>query len=58
VFLDWGGTIVRVNIRPFGSGDARAVREVHLKAFAGSEDEARLVESLHTAGAAPCRWWP
>jgi putative acetyltransferase len=43
---------VRVNIRPFGSGDAQAVREVHLKAFAGSEDEARLVASLHTAGAA------
>ena len=44
---------MRVNIRPFGSGDAQAVREVHLKAFAGSEVEARLVESLHTAGAAP-----
>ncbi len=44
---------MRVNIRPFGSGDARAVREVHLKAFAGSEVEARLVESLHAAGAAP-----
>ena len=44
---------MRVNIRPFGSGDARAVREVHLKAFAGREDEARLVESLHAAGAAP-----
>ena len=42
-----------VNIRPFGSGDTQAVREVHLKAFANSEDEARLVESLHTAGAAP-----
>jgi predicted N-acetyltransferase YhbS len=44
---------VRVNICPFGSGDAQAVREVHLRAFAGSEDEARLVESLHAAGAAP-----
>ena len=44
---------MRVNIRPFGSGDAEAVREVHLKAFAGREDEARLVESLHEADAAP-----
>jgi putative acetyltransferase len=44
---------VRVNICPFGSGDAQAVREVHLRAFAGSEDEARLVESLHAADAAP-----
>jgi putative acetyltransferase len=44
---------VRVNIRPFGSGDAEVVREVHLKAFAGREDEARLVESLHAADAAP-----
>jgi putative acetyltransferase len=44
---------VRVNIRPFGSRDTEAVREVHLKAFAGSEDEARLVESLHAADAAP-----
>jgi putative acetyltransferase len=44
---------VRVNICPFGSGDAQDVREVHLRAFAGSEDEARLVESLHAAGAAP-----
>ena len=49
---------MRVNIRPFGSGDAEAVREVHLKAFAGREDEAHLVESLHAADAAPCRWWP
>ena len=44
---------MRVNIRPFGSGDAEAVREVHLKAFAGREDEAHLVESLHAANAAP-----
>jgi putative acetyltransferase len=44
---------VRVNIRPFGSGDAEAVREVHLQAFAGREDEAHLVESLHAADAAP-----
>jgi putative acetyltransferase len=44
---------MRVNIRPFNSGDAEAVREVHLKAFAGREDEARLVESLHAADAAP-----
>jgi putative acetyltransferase len=44
---------VRVNIRRFGSRDAEAVREVHLKAFAGREDEAHLVESLHAADAAP-----
>ncbi len=44
---------MRVNIRPFGSVDAEAVREVHLKAFAGREDEARLVEALHAADAAP-----
>ena len=44
---------MRVNIRPFGSRDAEAVREVHLEAFAGSEGEARLVEALHAADAAP-----
>ena len=44
---------MRVKIRPFGSGDVQAVREVHLKAFNGREDEARLVESLHAADAAP-----
>jgi putative acetyltransferase len=44
---------VRVNIRRFSSRDAEAVREVHLKAFAGREDEAHLVESLHAADAAP-----
>jgi putative acetyltransferase len=44
---------MRVNIRPFGSGDAEAVRQVHLKAFAGRQDEARLVDSLHAADAAP-----
>jgi putative acetyltransferase len=44
---------VRVNIRPFGFRDAEAVREVHLKAFADSEEEARLVEALHAADAAP-----
>jgi len=42
-----------VYIRPFGSADAEAVRQVHLKAFAGREDEARLVEALHAADAAP-----
>jgi hypothetical protein len=45
---------VRVNIRPFRSRDAEAAREVH-KAFAGREDEAHLVESLHRADAAPLR---
>ena len=44
---------MRVNIRPFGSADAEAVREVHLKAFAGREAEAHLVEELHAADAAP-----
>ena len=44
---------MRVNIRSFGSRDAEAVREVHVKAFVGSEDEARLVEALHAADAAP-----
>ena len=43
---------MHVNIRPFSSGDAEAIREVHLKAFAGREDEAHLVESLHAADAA------
>src|SRR3712207_4768540 len=42
-----------MNIRPFGSGDAEAVRQVHVKAFAGREDEAYLVEALHAADAAP-----
>jgi putative acetyltransferase len=44
---------VRVNIRPFGSADAEAVRQVYLRAFVGREDEAHLVESLHAADAAP-----
>jgi putative acetyltransferase len=44
---------VRVNIRPFGSGDTEAVRQVHLNAFYGREDEAHLVEKLHAADAAP-----
>ena len=42
-----------VNIRSFGSGDAEAVRELHLKAFTGRENEARLVESLHAEDAGP-----
>ena len=44
---------MRVNIRSFGSGDTQAVREVHLKAFTGRENEARLVESLHAEDAGP-----
>ncbi len=44
---------MRVDIRPFDPGDAAAVREAHLEAFAGHEGEARLVEVLHAAGAAP-----
>lgn len=39
--------------RPYHPEDAAAVREVHLRAFGGREDEARLVELLHAAGAAP-----
>jgi putative acetyltransferase len=44
---------MRVRIRRFGPGDAAAVRKVHLEAFAGREGEARLVEMLRAAGAAP-----
>ena len=44
---------MRVNIRPFGSGDTEAVRQVHLKAFAGRKAETHLVEALHAADAAP-----
>ena len=40
-------------IRPYRAEDAAAVRRVHLRAFGGREDEARLVELLHAAGAAP-----
>ncbi|MGF1470771.1 MAG: GNAT family N-acetyltransferase [Rubrobacteraceae bacterium] len=42
-----------VRIRPYSAEDAAAVREVHLRAFGGREDEARLVERLHAADAAP-----
>ena len=44
---------MRGKIRPFGSTDAQAVREMRLEAFDGREDGARLVESPHVAGAAP-----
>lgn len=40
-------------IRHYHVKDAAAVRKVHLRAFEGREDEARLVELLHAAGAAP-----
>jgi putative acetyltransferase len=39
-------------IRPYRAEDAIAVREVHLRAFEG-RGEARTVELLHAAGAAP-----
>jgi putative acetyltransferase len=39
-------------ICPYRAEDAIAVREVHLRAFDG-DGEARLVELLHAAGAAP-----
>jgi putative acetyltransferase len=45
--------VVSERIRPYRAEDAAAVREVHLQAFDGREDEARLVELLHAAGAAP-----
>ena len=44
---------MKENIRPYRAEDAAAVREAHLRAFGGHEDEARLVERLHAAGAAP-----
>lgn len=40
-------------IRPYRAEDAIAVSEVHVRAFDGREEEARLVELLHDAGAAP-----
>lgn len=40
-------------IRRYRAEDAMAVREVHLRAFDGRGEEARLVELLHAAGAAP-----
>lgn len=39
-------------IRAYHAEDAAAVREVHLRAFDGREDEPRLVELLHAVGAA------
>jgi putative acetyltransferase len=42
-----------VGIRSFSLADGPGVRKVHLEAFAGCENEARLVESLHAARAAP-----
>jgi putative acetyltransferase len=39
-------------IRPYRGEDAEAVREVHLRAFEGRGQEARLVDLLHAAGAA------
>lgn len=44
---------MRERIRPYRAEDAAAVRGVHLRAFDGREDEARLVGLLHAAGAAP-----
>ena len=44
---------MRLKIRPFSPGDAEAIREVHLRAFGGRSEEARLVELLHSAGKAP-----
>ena len=41
------------SIRPYRAEDVEAVREVHLRAFDGRGEEARLVELLHAAGAAP-----
>jgi putative acetyltransferase len=47
------GEVVNNTIRPYRTEDAMAVREVHLRAFDGDGEEARLVELLHAAGAAP-----
>ncbi len=41
------------SIRPYRAEDVEAVREVHLRAFDGRGEEARLVELLHAARAAP-----
>lgn len=40
-------------IRAYCDKDAVAIREVHLRAFGGRQDEPHLVELLHAAGAAP-----
>jgi putative acetyltransferase len=45
--------VVSERIRPYRDEDAKAVREAHLRAFNGRGEEARLVELLHAAGAAP-----
>lgn len=42
-----------MEIRSYNPEDAAAVREVHLRAFDGCEEELRLVELLHRAKAAP-----
>ncbi len=41
------------SIRPYRAEDVEAVREVHLRAFDGRGEEARLVELLHAVGATP-----
>jgi putative acetyltransferase len=47
------GATLREKLRPYRDEDAPAVHQVHLRGFGGREDEARLVELLHAAGAAP-----
>ena len=47
------GATLREKIRPYREEDAPAVHQVHLRAFGGREAEARLVELLYAAGAAP-----
>ena len=42
-----------MEIRPYSPEDAATVREVHLRAFDGRQEEACLVELLHRAKAAP-----
>ncbi len=42
-----------MEICPYSTEDAAAVRQVHLRAFDGREEEPRLVELLHHAEAAP-----
>ena len=44
---------MHLEIRPFSSEDAGAIREVHLRAFDGRSEETRIVELLHATDKAP-----
>ena len=43
---------MKLEIRPADSSDLRAVHDVHVKAFNGRQDEAKLVDLLHAANKA------